>query len=60
MYGVERPVFAEPGARAFVQRRCLSGLSAVRGQSVDIVGSTVDDVLPVAVQVISVESNIFR
>ena len=48
-----RPIFAEPGARAFVQQASLFGRSVggSRVVSVDIVGPNADDVLPVAVQV---------
>ena len=48
-----RPVFAEPGARAFVQQASLFGRSVGGSRSirVDIVGPTRDDVLPVAMQV---------
>ena len=48
-----RPVFAEPGARAFVQQASLFGRSVGGSRSIriDIVGSNRDDILPVAVQV---------
>ena len=48
-----RPVFAEPGARAFVQQASLFGRSVGGSRSirVDIVGPTRDDILPVAIQV---------
>lgn len=48
-----RPIFAEPGARAFVQQSSLFGRSVggSRSISVDIVGSQADDILPIAVQV---------
>jgi len=48
-----RPVFAEPGARAFVQQATLFGRSVGGSRSirVDIVGPTRGDILPVAMQV---------
>jgi len=48
-----RPVFAEPGARAFVQQASLFGRSVggSRSISVDIVGLNRDDILPVAIAV---------
>ena len=48
-----RPIFAEPGARAFVQQASLFGRSVggSRSISIDIVGPQADDILPVAVQV---------
>ena len=48
-----RPVFAEPGARAFVQQASLFGRSVGGSRSirVDIVGPNRDDILPVAMQV---------
>jgi len=48
-----RPVFAEPGARAFVQQASLFGRSVggSRSISVDIVGPNRDDILPVAIAV---------
>ena len=47
------PVFAEPGARAFVQQASLFGRSVGGSRSIrlDIVGPNRDDILPVAVQV---------
>ena len=48
-----RPVFAEPGARAFVQQASLFGRSVGGSRSirVDIVGPNRDDILPIAMQV---------
>ena len=48
-----RPIFAEPGARAFVQQASLFGRSVggSRVVSVDVVGPAAEDVLPVAIQV---------
>ena len=48
-----RPVFAEPGARAFVQQASLFGRSVGGSRSirVDIVGPKRDDILPVTLQV---------
>ncbi len=48
-----RPVFAEPGARAFVQQASLFGRSVGGSRSirVDIVGSSRVAILPVAMQV---------
>ena len=47
-----RPIFAEPGARAFVRQSSLFGRSVggSRSISIDIVGPEADDILPVAVQ----------
>jgi HAE1 family hydrophobic/amphiphilic exporter-1 len=48
-----KPIFAEPGARAFVQQASLFGRSVggSRVVRVDVVGPNADDVLPVAIQV---------
>lgn len=50
---LSRPIFAEPGARAFVQQASLFGRSVGGSRSirVDIVGPNRDDILPVATQV---------
>ena len=50
---LSRPIFAEPGARAFVQQASLFGRSVGGSRSirVDIVGPNHDDILPVAAQV---------
>ncbi len=47
-----RPIFAEPGARAFVRQSSLFGRSVggSRSISIDIVGPHADDILPVAAQ----------
>ncbi len=47
-----RPIFAEPGARAFVRQSSLFGRSVggSRSISIDIVGPHADDILPVALQ----------
>jgi len=48
-----KPIFAEPGARAFVQQASLFGRSVggSRVVSVDVVGPNSDDVLSAAIQV---------
>jgi len=48
-----KPVFAEPGARAFVQQASLFGRSVGGSKSirVDIVGPSRDNILPIAMQV---------
>ena len=48
-----RPIFAEPGARAFVQQASLFGRSVGGSRSirVDIVGQTRNDILPIAMRV---------
>ena len=48
-----KPVFAEPGARAFVQQASLFGRSVGGSRSIriDIVGRTRHEILPVAMQV---------
>ena len=48
-----RPIFAEPGARAFVRQASLFGRSVggSRVVRIDIVGPNADDVLPIAVLV---------
>ena len=48
-----RPIFAEPGARAFVQQASLFGRSVGGSRSirVDIVGQTRHEILPIAMRV---------
>ncbi len=50
---LQRPIFAEPGARAFVQQASLFGRSVggSRVVSLDVLGANPDDVLSTAVQV---------
>jgi HAE1 family hydrophobic/amphiphilic exporter-1 len=50
---LSKPVFSEPGARAFVQQASLFGrtVGGSRSIRVDIVGPDRDDILPVAVKV---------
>jgi HAE1 family hydrophobic/amphiphilic exporter-1 len=54
-----RPIFAEPGARAFVRQSSLFGRSVggSRSISIDIVGPEADDILPVAAQLNEALSN---
>ncbi len=56
-----RPIFAEPGARAFVRQSSLFGRSVggSRSISIDIVGPGASEILPVAVKLNEALSNRF-